>query len=49
MGGRASNISFPEHNFASVRNILTILGRIIDQGPGPRTTIVPQVKVTLTT
>ena len=32
VGGRAGvNNSFPEHNSASVRNILTILGRIIEQ------------------
>ena len=32
VGGRAGvNNSFPEHNYATVRNILTILGRIIEQ------------------
>ena len=32
MGGRAGvNNSFPEHNYATVRNILTILGRIMEQ------------------
>ena len=32
MGGRAGfNNSFPKHNSATVRNILKILGRIIEQ------------------
>ena len=32
VGGRAGvNNSFPEHNSETVRNILTILGRIIEQ------------------
>ena len=32
VGGRAGvNNSFPEHNSATVRNILTILGRIKEQ------------------
>ena len=30
-GGRGRQQYFPEHNSATVRNILTILGRIIEQ------------------
>ena len=32
LGGRPGiNILFPEHNFAAVRNILMVLGKIIEQ------------------
>ena len=34
VGGRVGvNNSFPEHNSATVRNIVTMLGRIIELGP----------------